>query len=48
MANGINILIPIIAVVIALVIAVPVACKLAVAGCRKDWHCGRKSKKHHR
>ena len=31
MANGINILIPIIAVVIALVIAVPVACKLAVA-----------------
>ena len=28
MANGINILIPIIAVVIALVIAVPVACKL--------------------
>ena len=31
MADGINILIPIIAVVIALVIAVPVACKLAVA-----------------
>ena len=31
MANGINILIQIIAVVIALVIAVPVACKLAVA-----------------
>ena len=31
MANGINILIPIIAVVIALVIAVPVACKFAVA-----------------
>ena len=31
MANGINILIPIIAVVVALVIAVPVACKLAVA-----------------
>ena len=31
MANGINILIPIIAVVIALVIAVPVACKFVVA-----------------
>ena len=53
MANGINILIPIIAVVIALVIAVPVACKLAVAkkvkqDAEKIRHCGRKSKKHHR
>ena len=52
MADGINILIPIIAVVVALVIAVPVACRLAVAkkseaGCGKNWHCGGKSKKHH-
>ena len=51
MADGINILIPLFAAKslrwsCGLLIAC--RCQESEAGCGKDWHCGGKSKKHHR